>query len=174
MQNWAIWIVFGVILAALIGFLVFSFVRDKRKNMKITQKRMELKRETIKASKKLAIRIYTLVELIQQWLTEVKPGSSKLKMRHVNAIARIFLKNIYDSKEFKIIYIDSEEADPDYARNLKMLIDHNSNMWSKYCAKEIEYFKKFYDELKDDKDFNEIKEDATKIITEIYNEEIKK
>lgn len=159
-NNWTIWLIFGLLLAALIGFLVFSFFKDKIKNRKIAQKRYELRRATIKTSKELAIRIYTLIEINNKYVKEIVPGRSKIKMKEINFKARNFLKQIYDSKAFKTIYIDSDDTDPKYAKNLKNLIDQKSNLWNKYCNEEIEYFKKLHNELNDDERFELIKNEA--------------
>lgn len=168
-QNWVIWIIFGLLLALLIGFLVFSFVKDKMKNKRLVQKRLELKRATIRTSKELAIKIYTLIELNDKWVNEVDPGKSALKMKDVNFVSRSILKDIYDSKAFKTIYIDSEDTDPKYAKNIKNLIERKSNLWNKYCQGEIEYFKKFHDELINDEKFETIKNESTKDIIETFD-----
>lgn len=108
--------------------MLFSYINDRRKNLKLAQKRLELKRATAKTSKELAIRIHLLIEFNQQQVDQVRPGQSKIKMRDVNFFARQFLKRIYDSKAFKTIYIDAADADPDYARHIKTLIDKKSNL----------------------------------------------
>ena len=173
MSNWVVWLIFGLLIVALVRFLVFSFVKDKRKNKKIIQKRIELRRATAKTSKELAIRIYTLIEMNDEFLKEVKPGFSKVKMKNVNATSRNFLKEIYDSKAFKTLYIESDEADPMYAKNIKNLIDTSSNLWAKYCQEEILYFKEFHDELKDDEIFETIKNETKNTIKINFDREVK-
>lgn len=173
-QNWVIWIIFGLLLALLIGFLVFSFVKDKMKNKRLIQKRLELKRATIRTSKELAIKIYSLIQLNEEWVKEINPGQSIIKMKDVNFVSRSILKDIYESKAFKTIYIDSEDTDPNYAKNIKSLIDRKSNLWTKYCQNEIEYFKKFHDELINDEKFETIKNESIKDINETFNGAIKK
>lgn len=168
-DNWVIWLIFGLLLAALIGFLVFSFFKDKRKNRKIAQKRLELKRAAIKTSKELAIRIYTLIEINNELVEKVNPGNSSLKMKDINFNSRQFLKRIYDSKAFKTIYIESQETDPNYAQYLKNLIDKKSNLWLKYCETEINYFKELHDELENDEKFDLLKNDAKKDILNLFN-----
>ena len=174
MDSWVTWLIFGLLIAALVGFLLFTFIKDKRKNRKITEKRIELRRATVKTSKELAIRIYTLIRLNEDFIKEVKPGSSKIKMKNVTTTCRNFLKDIYDSKAFKVIYIESDEADPDYALNLKKLIDTNSNLWSKYCLNEIKYFENFHNELKNDEKFDELVKESEKLIKEAFDEEVKR
>ncbi len=173
MNSWVIWLIFGLLIAALIGFLVFSFLKDKRKNKKIVQKRIELRRATVKTAKELAIKIYTLIEINEENLKKVIPGKSDIKMKNVNSTARYFLKDVYDSKAFRVLYIESEDADPKYAKNIKKLIDTNSNLWDKYCKDEILYFKKFHDELKDSDNFKEIKNETADIINEYFVNEVK-
>lgn len=173
MDQWLIWVIFGALLALLVGFLVFTFVKDKRKNAKIIKKRYELKRSMERTSKELAIRIYTLIEFNDELVQNVKPGSSSLKMKDVNYFSRKFLKDIYDSKAFKTLYIQTEETDPNYSKNLKNLIDTKSNLWDKRTPLEIDYFKKMHDQLSEDAKFSTIKEDSQKTINE-YFEKIKK
>lgn len=169
-QNWVIWIVFGLLIALLIGFLLFSYINDRRKNLKLAQKRLELKRATAKTSKELAIRIHLLIEFNQQQVDQVRPGQSKIKMRDVNFFARQFLKRIYDSKAFKTIYIDAADADSDYARHIKTLIDKKSNLWKKYCTEELQYFAKLHDELVTDEKFATLVAAAQSDIETFFNE----
>ncbi len=168
MNNIATWIIFGILFAAVVGFLVFTFLNDKRKKNKIIKKRIELRRATSKTSKELAIRIYTLIEINNEYVNKVVPGISKIKMKNVNLSSRNFLKDIYDSKSFKVLYIDSNEADPMYGQSMKNLIDTKSNLWNKYCLDEINYFKKFHDELRNDENFEKIKNDSQKIINDYF------
>lgn len=172
MPNWVTWLIFGLVILALVGFLVFTFVKDKIKNRKIVEKKIEIKRATIKTSKELAIRIYSIIEKNNDFLKMVIPGSSKIKMKHVNSTCRRFLKEIYDSKPFKLIYIESDDADPDFAKNMNKLIETNSNLWNKYCINEIEYFKQFDEQLKNDNKYKEIKEESIKFIDKFFNQEV--
>lgn len=172
-QNWVVWLIFGLLLALLVGFLVFSYVKDKRKNRRLAQKRAELKRATMKSSKELAIKIYTLIQFNNQKIIEIRPGQSDMKMKHINFTAKKFLKDIYESKVFKTIYLDSSDADPDYAKNLKNLIDRKSNLWNKYCQNEMNYFKRFHDELISDDKFKAIEDEANKEINNYFKEVLK-
>ena len=106
MNSTATWIIFGLLFAAIVGFLLFTFLNDKWKKNKMMKKRIELRRATSKTSKELAIRIYTLIEINNEYVNKVIPGTSKIKMRNVNLASRSFLKDIYDSKSFKVLYID--------------------------------------------------------------------
>lgn len=173
-MDWIIWLVFGLLLAALVGFLVFTFFRDKRKNKKIIAKRIELKRATVKTSKQLAIRIYTLILLKDEFLQEVVPGRSKVKMKNVNYTCRKFLKEIYDSKAFRTIYIESKDSDPNFAKNMNNLINENSNLWDKKCKNEIAYFENFFNQLKSEENFDTIKSEAEAEIRELFNQEVEK
>ena len=83
---------------------------------------------TPKTTKELSIRIYSLIEMNEEMLKEVVPGVSKIKMKNVNNTCKKFLKDIYDSKAFKVLYIDSNETNPLYAANIKKLIDTSSNL----------------------------------------------
>lgn len=174
MGQWPTFLVFGLLFAALISFLLFTFFKDKKKNKKILEKKLELRRATARTSKELAIRIYTLIEMNDEYIKQIQPGISKMKMKHINNLCRNFLKEIYDSKAFKVLYIESNEADPQYSKSLKELIDQKSNLWNKYCQKDILYFKKFHDELKNDDNFETIKNDSKIEIQKFLEQEVLK
>ena len=55
-----------------------------------------------------------------------------------------------------------------YGQSMKNLIDTKSNLWNKYCLDEINYFKKFHDELRNDENFEKIKNDSQKIINDYF------
>ena len=169
-NNWVIWVIFGLLIVLLIGFLLYSYLNERRKNRRLAQKRLELKRATIKTSKELAIRIYYLIEFNQNQVDAIIPGQSNIKMKEINFFARQFLKKIYDSKAFKTLYIEPEDADSIYANNIKILIEKKSNLWAKYCPEQIAYFKKLHDELLDDEKFDLLKNEAIQDINNFFNE----
>ena len=172
-NNWVIWVIFGLLILLLVGFLVYSYLNERKKNRRLAQKRLELKRATVKTSKELAIRIYHLIEFNQEQVNSIVPGQSTIKMKEINFFARQFLKKIYDSKAFKTIYIDPEDADPVYAANIKVLIDKKSNLWTKYCSEQIDYFKRLHDELLNDENFSLLKNEAINDIQKFFNEVVK-
>ena len=110
----------------------------------------------------------------EQMLKEVVPGVSEIKMKNVNNTCKKFLKDIYDSKAFKVLYIDSNETNPLYAANIKKLIDTSSNLWSKYCQEQIEFFKKINDELIEDQNFEKTQNESKELIKSILDNEVKK
>ena len=107
-------------------------------------------------------------------LKKVVPGVSKIKMKNVNNTCKKFLKDIYDSKAFKVLYIDSNEINPLYAVNIKKLIDTSSNLWNKHCKEQLEFFKKINDELIEDPNFEKIKNESKDLIKNILDNEVKK
>lgn len=172
-NNWVIWVIFGLLILLLIGFLLYSYLNERKKNRRLAQKRLELKRATIKTSKELAIRIYHLIQFNEEQVNLIIAGQSTVKMKEINFFSRQFLKKIYDSKAFKTIYIDPEDADPVYATNIKFLIDKKSNLWNKYCSNQIDYFKKLHDELFNDDNFDLLKNEAINDIQNFFNEVVK-
>ncbi|MBR2055680.1 MAG: hypothetical protein IJ970_01340 [Mycoplasmataceae bacterium] len=174
MGNTISYVIIGVLIFFLVAFLVFTYIKDKNKNKKIIEKKAELRRATSKTTKELSIRIYSLIEMNEQMLKEVVPGVSEIKMKNVNNTCKKFLKDIYDSKAFKVLYIDSNETNPLYAANIKKLIDTSSNLWSKYCQEQIEFFKKINDELIEDQNFEKTQNESKELIKSILDNEVKK
>lgn len=170
MGDWWIWVLFAAIIAALVGFLIYSFVRDKKKNRNTTKQILELKIKTSQSSKELSLKISMTIDENEKMIKKVIPGKSKINMQSVNRASKDLLQQIYESKVFKTIYINSSDVDENFAINLKKIIDTKSNLWSKYCAKEIEYFKNFDSELSQEENFDDLKQKTLEIIKNKYIE----
>ncbi|MGL5732824.1 MAG: MHJ_0274 family protein, partial [Metamycoplasmataceae bacterium] len=145
--SWVMWLIMGLLVGVMIFFLGFSYYRDKKKNKIIIYKKIELKNITEKTSKEISLRINTIVEVNNEKVENFVPSIGELTMKEINTISKDMLKDIYKSNLFKKIYL-AEDYDPEFADNLKSLIDQKSNHWNKKCTKELEYFLNLENELK--------------------------
>jgi hypothetical protein len=116
----------GLLVGVMIFFLGFSYFRDKKKNKIVIYKKIELKNITAKTSKEISLRINTIVEVNQEKIDQFVPSIGILTMKEINTIAKEMLKDIYKSNLFKKIYL-ADDYDPEFADNLKILIDIKSN-----------------------------------------------
>ncbi|MGL5205196.1 MAG: MHJ_0274 family protein [Metamycoplasmataceae bacterium] len=167
--GWVMWTVMGVIVAVMIFFLGFSYFRDKKKNKVIIYKKIELKNITDKTSKEISLRINTIVEVNQEKIDNFVPSIGDLTMKDINTISKDLLKNIYKSNLFKKIYL-AEDYDPEFADNLKSLIDQKSNHWNKRCTKELKYFLNLETELMNTEQYSQMKTEILQKVNEKFDE----
>ncbi|MGL5205685.1 MAG: MHJ_0274 family protein [Metamycoplasmataceae bacterium] len=166
--GWVMWLVMGLLVGVMIFFLGFSYYRDKKKNKIIIYKKIELKNITEKTSKEISLRINTIVEVNQEKIENFVPSIGELTMKEINTISKDLLKDIYKSNLFKKIYL-AEDYDPEFADNLKSLIDQKSNHWNKKCVKELEYFMNLENELKDIEQYSQMKAEILEKVNEKFN-----
>lgn len=167
-MGWVMWLVMGLLVGVMIFFLGFSYFRDKKKNKIVIYKKIELKNITEKTSKEISLRINTIVEVNQEKINNFVPSIGILTMKEINTIAKDMLKDIYKSNLFKKIYL-APDYDPEFADNLKKLIDQKSNHWSKKCASELNYFLLLEEDLKKDEKYLEIKSDILEKVNAKFN-----
>ncbi len=170
MQGWLMWLVMGLLLGAMIAFLVFSFFRDKKKNKVVIYKRIQLKNITEKTSKDISLRINSIVQVNNYNVENFVPSIGVLTMKEINTVSKNLLKEIYKSNLFKKIYL-ADDYDPKFAASLKKLIDVKSNHWTKKCQTEIQYFLMLEEDLKTDENYNEIKSNILNKVIAKFNKE---
>lgn len=169
-MGWVMWLVLGLLVGVMIFFLGFSYYRDKKKNKIVIYKKIELKNITEKTSKEISLRINTIVEVNQEKIDNFVPSIGVLTMKEINTISKDMLKDIYKSNLFKKIYL-AEDYDPEFADNLKKLIDQKSNHWSKKCADELKYFLNLEEQLKNDEKYFEIKAEILEKVNAKFNKD---
>ncbi len=169
-MGWVMWLVMGLLVGVMIFFLGFSYFRDKKKNKIVIYKKIELKNITAKTSKEISLRINTIVEVNQEKIDQFVPSIGILTMKEINTIAKEMLKDIYKSNLFKKIYL-ADDYDPEFADNLKILIDIKSNHWKKKCVEELKYFLSLEDDLKKDDNYVQIKEEIIEKVNAKFNKE---
>ncbi|MGL5520341.1 MAG: MHJ_0274 family protein [Metamycoplasmataceae bacterium] len=168
MDNWIVWLIMGLLIALLVGFMVFSFLKDKKRNKEIFKKKLELKRVTEKNTKVISVKVTMIIEKNQQELDNFVSSIGNKKMKDINNASRDLLKNIRNSKEFKLIYIKGE-ANPLMVSNLDALIDVKSNLWEKKCKENIVFFSLLNEELKNDPLYETIVQEEKEKINNRFN-----
>ncbi|MGL5522259.1 MAG: MHJ_0274 family protein [Metamycoplasmataceae bacterium] len=168
MDNWIVWLIMGLLIALLVGFMVFSFLKDKKRNKEIFKKKLELKRVTEKNTKVISVKVTMIIEKNQQELENFISSIGNKKMKDINNASRDLLKNIRNSKEFKLIYVKGE-ANPLMVSNIDALIDVKSNLWEKKCKENIEFFAQLNEELKNDPFYETIVEEEKEKINNRFN-----
>ncbi|MGL5617643.1 MAG: MHJ_0274 family protein [Metamycoplasmataceae bacterium] len=166
--GWVMWLVMGLLVGVMIFFLGFSYYRDKKKNKIMIYKKIELKNITEKTSKEISLRINTIVEVNHEKIENFVPSIGELTMKEINTISKDMLKDIYKSNLFKKIYL-AEDYDPEFADNLKNLINQKSNHWSKKCVRELEYFLNLEKELENTDQYAQMKAEILEKVNEKFN-----
>lgn len=182
MPNVVIWIIFGILIAVLVGFMVISWVRDKKKTKEITRKKIELRSKKAQKSKELAVRINLIIEKNEIEVKKVISQTSKFKMKNINFLSKSLLNKIKKDKIFKLLYVNSTQDDleeekqkgkkeeTEMAKNLDVLINTKSNMWKKSCQKEIEFFKKLDLEFQKSEEYQEYYASEKADIDKVFDE----
>ncbi|MGL5733051.1 MAG: MHJ_0274 family protein, partial [Metamycoplasmataceae bacterium] len=109
-----------------------------------------------------------IVEVNNEKVENFVPSIGELTMKEINTISKDMLKDIYKSNLFKKIYL-AEDYDPEFADNLKSLIDQKSNHWNKKCTKELEYFLNLENELKNTDQYSQMKSEILEKVNEKFN-----
>ncbi|MGL5357885.1 MAG: MHJ_0274 family protein [Metamycoplasmataceae bacterium] len=168
MDNWIVWLIMGLLIALLVGFMVFSFLKDKKRNKEIFKKKLELKRVTEKNTKVISVKVTMIIEKNKQELESFISSIGNKKMKDINNASRDLLKNIRNSKEFKLIYIKGE-SNPLMVSNLDALINVKSNLWEKKCKENIVFFSLLNEELKNDPFYETIVQEEKEKIDNRFN-----
>ena len=108
MGGITLWIILGVLVGAVIIFLVVASILDRRKQKKL-QAELEVHNEAVqKSSGEVAIFINELVERNNKLLEEFVPSVGELKMSDIRSKAREALKDLKHSEEFSLISNEPE------------------------------------------------------------------
>lgn len=174
LDNTVIWIILGVFLALLIGFFIYSFIKEKIQRKKIKEAAELLKNEGEVFHREIVIKVNQLIRLNQEQLDNFEVSIGKYKMSDITLSAHNILKNYAASDSFKT-YITNEPKYKDFLINYVALKDNKSNLWANKQANEIKYFEKAFKSLPE----NYVLEirDMDKIISDInkeYEDEISK
>ncbi|MGL4343337.1 MAG: MHJ_0274 family protein [Metamycoplasmataceae bacterium] len=169
MNDWIVWVIFGILIVGLIVFMLFSFIKDKKKNKEIFRKKIELKKATEKTSKELAVKIKIIIEKNNQEVQNFIPSIGNIKMKDINFLTRKMLKEIKESKMFKLIYL-KEQSNKVFVDSLDVLIETKSNLWEKKCQNEINYFFNLEKEFQKFPEYNDILTKEKEIVDKRFNE----
>ncbi len=126
------WIIMGILLVAVFGFLGFTSLRDRRKSK---QSRLEHNTETTDANIKkdeLMMELSAIVKLNAKDLADFKPAGGK-PMRQIVDKSKILVKNLKTTKSFAAA-ITLEVNELELSEIFKELLGCRSNHWDKKCS----------------------------------------
>ncbi|MCP4336297.1 MAG: hypothetical protein GY679_00400 [Mycoplasma sp.] len=135
MQGMTMWIILGVLITIVIGFLFFSAILDKKKRKQEKEILKQQKQEESMAKGKVSILIGILVNLNNKKLEKFKPSIGKEKMSTINNYAKKELYRIKKDNLYKFI-----SKDPKILENFLIISKTKSNNWIKQCPKSIKFF----------------------------------
>ncbi|BAP00979.1 hypothetical protein MCAL160_0368 [Mycoplasmopsis californica HAZ160_1] len=160
------WIIFGVVVVLLIGFIVFSAIKDRIAKKKRRMQEIAFKALAQERKEATVIMLQLLVAKNQEVLDSFEPSIGSFKMSQVVDTARDFLLQYQQEKEFKD-YVSTYTGNKTLMKHYAILRDRRSTLWKneKNSLKfiEDEYFLIDQDNKKDL--ITEVKEE----IEEFYN-----
>ncbi|QGZ97533.1 hypothetical protein GE118_01820 [Mycoplasma sp. NEAQ87857] len=173
-MNIALYILVGVLLLLVTVFFVYSFIKDRitRKRTQQEIKRIE-KEATIFAYENCA-KIDALIQNNSKQMENFVPSVGEYKMSDLVKASDSYLNKILNSIEYRS-YIDESEQYLDFKKNLLMLKETNSNLWTKKLPFVLEWFNKNVQNYKqqlekiNETDVIEIK-DQQELAMEVENE----
>ncbi|MGZ9414090.1 MHJ_0274 family protein [Mycoplasma sp. 5370] len=142
MDQVTIWVIAGVLLALIIGVLLFQIISERIKRKKIKKEKAELNKieqEVIEAS---VYKVNAIMEINDDFLKKFVVSVGDKKMKDIRSFAEKQLKEITHEKKYKKIFIHNKlERGTTIHQNILNLIENKSNLWSKKNQEEIKYFK---------------------------------
>jgi Na+-transporting methylmalonyl-CoA/oxaloacetate decarboxylase gamma subunit len=153
------WIILGVLISVVVGFLIISAVLDKKKRKQASIKEKEAQESKKQARGRVAILANVIVKENQKKLKEFIPSIGQLKMSDINNLAKDALEQIQKLSCFVLAKEDEE-----FVNQFNLLLKNKSNNWLKQNKKQIIFMQKFEESLNlnDYKSFKE--EESIKII----------
>ena len=169
MQGITLYIILGILIAAVITFLIVTsiFDRKKRKKLKI-EKDIEDKEKSNAKKEFVAILIFILKKN-QELLNDFQPSIGKLKMSDIKNKARDTITILERSKIYNFVKMLEDKEIIDIFVKLKT---NNSNIWKKKLTNEIEILNNIAKKDKVDVKNGLVKEIINKI-KGAYNESTK-
>ncbi len=144
MQGPTMWIILGVLIAVVIGFLIVSAILDKKKRKQQLIAQNKEKEQKEMSAGKIAIIINILVALNKEKLKNFQPSIGKVKMSDINNLAKKELDNIKKSALYKNI-LSNEEV----LKHFLVISKTKSNNWEKQSSTSLAYFLEYEKGLKD-------------------------
>lgn len=165
------WILFGIIVAALVIYFIYSFIKDKIAKKRRKLKQIELINKTEQYKKHIVLRLHFLIKHNQKLIDEFVPSIGEYKMNYIVDTARKYLIEKQKESDFKELIIDNIDA-KDIFTNYTYLRDVRSTNWRN--LKDVYEFinsRMFLIDEQVEKDNFEL---AQKEIEEFYNNEIQR
>ncbi|MEE3928435.1 hypothetical protein V2E24_02485 [Mycoplasmopsis ciconiae] len=139
MGQYFIWILFGILLCVALGFLVYSFIKEKRNKKKLLKEKQEYAAKALEVFQKSIINFNEVIKVNKIYLDNFEVSIGDYKMPSINNAARKVIEGYIIDVDFQtyIIRNDDYKKFMSHVVNLK---DTKSNNWIKKCTKDIEYF----------------------------------
>ncbi|EFF41509.1 MHJ_0274 family protein [Mycoplasmopsis alligatoris] len=172
MDGMVMWIIFGVIIAALVIFFAYAAIKDSIKNKKIKKEKAEFELEAKNFYKKAIIKTNVIIEKNQKLLSEFQVSIGKYKMSELTDTTRDILSEQIKEKDFKMFLIKNPEY-ATFVQNYVNLMDTKSNNWLKNNKNELSYFEQLKTDL-DQEFFNQAQNELSFEIEEKYEKQLLK
>ncbi|WLP85908.1 MHJ_0274 family protein [Mycoplasma seminis] len=180
--NVGIWIFFAIVMSLFLAWVVWQYVKDKRRQKKTKLQAAEFAKESAIYVYDLTIMMNELFKLNRQTLDEFVPSIGKYTMGEINANTRNLLIKIQKSPEYRE-FLHENPKYHEFNHNFTALRDLNANLWDKKGTKYVEYFINYVQSATDEVEKHNkteietlFKEESILInqIQEAYNNEFQK
>ncbi|MGZ9755581.1 MHJ_0274 family protein [Mycoplasma sp. 246B] len=140
-----IWVIFGVVILALIGYFVYQSIKTKVENKRTKAAAAEYERNSKLYWYETTVKLNKLIDLNHQTHENFVVSIGEYKMSHINMATKSLLNDILDEYEFKNFIIQNPKFQKE-VQEIQMLRDLNSNLWEKKFGILLADFKKYVPE----------------------------
>ncbi len=148
------WLMMGLIVVGLIGFVIYTTIRDKKKNKTSRKDYNNLMSDANIKRDELMMELLSIIKLNESDLKEFKPSIGKFPMSTIVNKSKILVTNLKNSKAFATA-IKLEINNLELTNIFEELLEIRSNHWNKKCKDVLtmveEYVNKFVDVEYDNK-----------------------
>lgn len=164
----------GVVVLALLGFIIYSYIRDKIKVKKTKAEIQQFAIESKQYANEITVEINEIIELNKKQLQNFQVSVGKVKMSDINYVASYLINDLLERDRFKRFIIANKEQHSDFLKHLNNLKEIKPNSWDKKVLDSLNYFENKYQEyLKTLLDHDKVRRDQESI-QQIYEFEIQK
>lgn len=167
-------VLLGVVVLALLGFILYSYIRDKIKVKKTKAEIQQFSIESKQYANEITVEINEIIQLNKKALQDFQVSVGKVKMSDINHAASFLINDLLERDRFKRFIMANKEQHVDFLRHLNNLKEIKPNSWDKKILDSLTYFENKYQEyLKTLLDHNQVKSEQENI-KQIYDFEIQK
>ncbi|MCS4537053.1 hypothetical protein NXS15_02865 [Mycoplasma sp. CSL7475-4] len=167
MPSSTMWIIFGVVIALLLSFFIYSAVKDRMNKKKRKKKEMTHRINSLATKDSVIINLDLIYNKNQSLLKKFRPSIGDFKMSFIVGNARKYLLDLQTEENFKEYIIGNPDT-KELLQHYSKLRDTRSTTWENltetlnYIAEEMQLI---------DKELNkEMIEQIKAKIEEFYNE----
>lgn len=120
-------ILLGAIILALLGFITYSYIRDKIKAKKTKREIQEFMLESKQYAKEIIIEINHIIKLNQEELEKFQVSVGKVKMADINYAGNYLINDIFERDRFKRYILANKEQHLTFLEHLKNLKEIKPN-----------------------------------------------